>query len=148
MKKENKHYFFIKGSKKVYLEENIFREFRKLVDHIHYDNKKQRSVPWVNYSKEDEEEYGYFIENCVADPSFDYTDFYIKHELKQALYAAINSLSEDEQRIIFYIFFKGYTLAKVATLEKTYTMKIMRKRDKTLLKLRTMLADYSSYIEE
>ena len=61
------------------------------------------------------------------------------------LSAVINKLDKSEKVIILGIYFKNYSLRKLASIRHTNAMAISRQRDKILKKLRKDLIKFNDY---
>ncbi len=92
-------------------------------------NRKERSHCWHKDMFEDKEDW-------IADHTYD--PFYnlcreTWEEKMNRLYYAISQLTEDQQRLIDYVYFQGYSLKAFAAIEGVSPMAIS-KRHKTIIK--------------
>ena len=83
--------------------------------------------------------------NQVRDTRSLPSQLYETKEIYNALYNAINKLDKSEKVIILGIYFKNYSLRKLASIRHTNAMAISRQRDKILKKLRKDLIKFVDY---
>lgn len=142
--KKHRKFMYIKGNIRVTICDKKFKQIKRIANRYRYIEHLDNINHLVHISKYDTEDTN-AIES-IRDPH-DTFEICLMHEMERAIHVAIKTLSKDERRLIFYLYFKRYTLEKVATLENTYKMDIMRRRNKILKKLRRILKHYSSYID-
>jgi len=97
----------------------------------------------IHFSSYDTESFN--AVNQVRDTRSLPSQLYETKEIYNALYKAINKLDKSEKVIILGIYFKNYSLRKLASIRHTNAMAISRQRDKILKKLKKDLIKFDDY---
>lgn len=127
-----KRYIYVKG-KKITVSEEIYKAYKKQVNHEDYLNRLDRK--YKNYGFDD---HGIDIES-VVDDSVDIEKIIETKMRIEDLNKALERLNKDERELINALYFEERTLKEMARKSNTNLMKISRIRDKILRKLKDML---------
>ncbi|MGS0852236.1 sigma-70 family RNA polymerase sigma factor [Streptococcus pneumoniae] len=125
-------YIYVRG-KKIYVSDEVYRVYKKELNHeAHLKRLDRKHKVFCS---------GDFNTNVVdiADNTVDVEKIIETKMLLEDLYHALNSLNDEERKLIEALYFDDKTLTEVAKKEDTNPMKISRLRDKILEKLRKFL---------
>ena len=132
--KKNK-YVFVK-SRKIYVNDKIYKEYRKLVNHENYLERVRIKNNEFNFS-----DFDYLSIENIENDNYDIAlEFENKIKIKN-LYRALNELDDIEKKVIFLLYFKNKTLREVAKIENVSLKKIFNIRNRILKKMKTYLKD-------
>ena len=125
-------YIYVNG-KKIYVSDEIYREYKKLKNREEYLarlDRKHRGFHFdgVNQSVEDLEDKSVDIEKIIE----------TKLRLED-LYKALDNLNEEERRIINALYFEERTIRDLADEEEVSSKKIFTSRNKILQKLKKLI---------
>lgn len=132
--KKNK-YVFVK-SRKIYVNDKIYKEYRKLVNHENYLERVRIKNNEFNFS-----DFDYLSIENIENDNYDIAlEFENKIKIKN-LYRALNELDDIEKKVIFLLYFKNKTLREVAKIENVSLKKIFNIRNRILKKMKKYLKD-------
>lgn len=129
---DKEKYIYVKG-KKIYVSEEVYRAYKKELNHEAHLKRLDRKHKVFCF--------GDFNTSIVdiADNTVDVEKIIETKMLIEDLYHALDSLNDEERKLIEALYFEDKTLTEVAKREDTHPMKISRLRDKILEKLRKLL---------
>ncbi len=136
MADKKKYYLFVKN-KKVEVDENVYREYYKLLNHERYLRRKDiknRLLPFSSLDKND-----YSFEETIPDKGLDIEKVVETSILIDRLTSAIEELNDEEREIIDRLFFREESLRNVAKDKKIAKTNLARIRDEILDKLKKYL---------
>ena len=125
-------YIYVKG-KKIYVPDEVYKAYKKEFNHeAHLKRLDKRHGVF---------HFGDFNTSIVdiADNTVDVEKIIETKMLIEDLYRALNSLNDEERKLIEELYFDDKTLTEVAKQDNTNPMKISRLRNKILGKLRKLL---------
>ena len=132
---KNNKYIFVK-SRKVYVDDKIYKEYKKLVNHENYLKRVRIKNNEFNVS-----DFDYLSIENIENDNYDIAlEFENKIKIKN-LYRALNELDDIEKKVIFLLYFKNKTLREVAKIENVSLKKIFNIRNRILKKMKTYLKD-------
>ena len=125
-------YIYVKG-KKIYVPDEVYRTYKKELNHEAHLKRLDRKHGVLHF--------GDFNTSIVdiADNTVDVEKIIETKMLIEDLYHALDSLNDEERKLIEALYFEDKTLVEVAKREDTNPMKISRLRNKILEKLRKIL---------
>lgn len=129
---DKEKYIYVKG-KKIYVPDEVYRAYKKELNHEAHLKRLDR--------KHNVFHFGDFNTSIVdiADDTVDVEKIIETKMLIEDLYRALDSLNDEERKLIEELYFDDKTLTEVAKKEDTNPMKISRLRNKILEKLRKLL---------
>lgn len=135
--------FIIINKKRVFISRKKYNLLKIIDNRYYYAKKLDQKNKLIHFSSYDTESFN--AVNQVRDTRSLPSQLYETKEIYNALYRAINKLDKNEKVIIFGIYFKNYSLRKLAIIRHTNAMAISRQRDKILKKLRKDLIKFDNY---
>ena len=135
--------FIIINKKRVFISRKKYNLLKIIDNRYYYAKKLDQKNKLIHSSSYDTESFN--AVNQVRDTRSLPSQLYETKEIYNALYRAINKLDKNEKVIIFGIYFKNYSLRKLAIIRHTNAMAISRQRDKILKKLRKDLIKFDNY---
>ena len=135
--------FIIINKKRVFISRKKYNLLKIIDNRYYYAKKLDQKNKLIHFSSYDTESFN--VVNQVRDTRSLPSQLYETKEIYNALYRAINKLDKNEKVIIFGIYFKNYSLRKLAIIRHTNAMAISRQRDKILKKLRKDLIKFDNY---
>ena len=135
--------FIIINKKRVFISRKKYNLLKIIDNRYYYAKKLDQKNKLIHFSSYDTESFN--AVNQVRDTRSLPSQLYETKEIYNALYRAINKLDKNEKVIIFGIYFKNYSLRKLAIIRHTNAMAISRQRDKILKKLRKDLIKFDDY---
>lgn len=129
---DKEKYIYVKG-KKIYVSDEIYKVYKKQINHEAYLKRLDRKHKAFHF--------GDFNTSIVdiADDTVDVEKIIETKMLIEDLYRALDSLNDEERKLIEALYFDDKTLTEVAKQGDTNPMKISRLRNKILEKLRKLL---------
>lgn len=125
-------YIFV-GDKKVCVSDEVYKAYKKQLNHEAYLKKLDRKYGVFNAGNFDEHI------NNIADSNVDIEKIIETKMRIEDLYRALESLNGEERNIIAALYFDDKTITEVAKQHDTNPMKISRLRNKILKKLKKFL---------
>ena len=125
-------YIYVKG-KKIYVPDEVYKAYKKKLNHEAYLHRLD-----IKHKVFCFEDFDASVVD-IADNSVDVEKIIEAKVLIEDLYHALNSLNDEERKLIEALYFKDKTLAEIAKEKDTNPMKIGRLRNKILEKLRKIL---------
>ena len=125
-------YIYVRGQK-IYVSDEIYKAYKKQINHEAHLNRLNRKHKVYGF-----EDYKLDL-NSIVDENVDIEKIIETKMLIEDLYHALDSLNDEERKLIEALYFEDKTLAEVAKREDTNPMKISRLRNKILEKLRKLL---------
>lgn len=122
----------------VNVSEEVYREYWKSIEHERYLTKQIRNT-WVYLDHLFDEYESNTLEIKLLEDLDPTRNEALKMERYEALYKAINTLSEDEKDLIIALYFKDMTDKEYANLIGFNQSSITRKKAKILRKLKELL---------
>ena len=135
--------FIIINKKRVFISRKKYNLLKIIDNRYYYAKKLDQKNKLIHFSSYDTESFN--AVNQVRDTRSLPSQLYETKEIYNALYRAINKLDKNEKVIILGIYFKNYSLRKLAIIRHTNAMAISRQRDKILKKLRKDLIKFDNY---
>ena len=129
---DKEKYIYVKG-KKIYVPDEVYKAYKKEFNHeAHLKRLDKRHGVF---------HFGDFNTSIVdiADNTVDVEKIIETKMLIEDLYRALDSLNDEERKLIEALYFDDKTLTEVAKQRDTNPMKISRLRNKILEKLRKLL---------
>lgn len=125
-------YIYVKG-KKIIVSDEVYRAYKKELNHEAHLKRLDRKHKVFHF--------GDFNTSIVdiADNTVDVEKIIETKMLIEDLYRALDSLNDEERKLIEALYFEDKNLAEVAKQGDTNPMKISRLRNKILEKLRKLL---------
>ena len=125
-------YIYVRG-KKIYVSDEVYKAYKKQLNHEAHLKRLDRKHKVFHL--------GDFNTSIVdiADNTVDVEKIIETKMLIEDLYHALDSLNDEERKLIEALYFEDKTLTEVAKREGTNPMKISRLRNKILEKLRKLL---------
>ncbi|HEK9487295.1 TPA: sigma-70 family RNA polymerase sigma factor, partial [Streptococcus equi subsp. equi] len=125
-------YIYVKGQK-IYVPDEVYRAYKKGLNHETHLKRLDRKHGVFRF--------GDFNTSIVdiADNTVDVEKIIETKMLIEDLYYALDSLNDEERKLIEALYFDDKTLTEVAKQRDTNPMKISRLRNKILEKLRKFL---------
>ena len=129
---DKEKYIYVKG-KKIYVPDEVYRAYKKELNHEAHLKRLDRKHKVFHF--------GDFNTSIVdvADDTVDVEKIIETKMLIEDLYRALDSLNDEERKLIEALYFDDKTLIEVAKQRNTNPMKISRLRNKVLEKLRKLL---------
>lgn len=129
---DKEKYIYVKG-RKIYVPGEVYRAYKKELNHEAYLKRLDKKHKVFHF--------GDFNINIVdiADNTVDVEKIIETKMLIEDLYRALDSLNDEERKLIEELYFDDKTITEVAKKEDTNPMKISRLRNKILEKLRKLL---------
>ena len=129
---DKEKYIYVKG-KKIYVSDEVYRAYKKELNHEAHLKRLDRKHKVFHF--------GNFNTSIVdiADNTVDVEKIIETKMLIEDLYHALDSLNDEERKLIEELYFNDKTLTEVAKQDDTNPMKISRLRNKILEKLRKLL---------
>ena len=129
---DKEKYIYV-GGKKIYIPDEVYRAYKKELNHEAHLKRLDRKHKVFHF--------GDFNTSIVdvADDTVDVEKIIETKMLIEDLYRALDSLNDEERKLIEALYFDDKTLAEVAKQGDTNPMKISRLRNKILGKLRKLL---------
>lgn len=129
---DKEKYVYVKG-KKIYVPDEVYRAYKKELNHEAHLKRLDRKHKVFHF--------GDFDTSIVdiADNTVDVEKIFETKMLIEDLYRALDSLNDEERKLIEALYFDDKTLTEVAKQRDTNPMKISRLRNKILEKLRKLL---------
>ena len=129
---DKEKYIYVKG-KKIYVSDEVYRAYKKELNHEAHLKRLDKKHKVFHF--------GNFNTNIVdiADNTVDVEKIIETKMRIEDLYRALDSLNDEERKLIEALYFYDKTLIDVAKQGDTNPMKISRLRDKILEKLRKLL---------
>lgn len=129
---DKERYIYVRN-KKITVPDEVFKAYKKELNHEAYLKRLDR--------KHEVFHFGDFNTSIVdiADNTVDVEKIIETKMLIEDLYHALDSLNDEERKLIEALYFEDKTLTEVAKREGTNPMKISRLRNKILEKLRKLL---------
>lgn len=129
---DKEKYIYVKG-KKIYVSDEVYRAYKKELNHESHLKRLDRKHKVFHF--------GDFDTSIVdiADNTVDVEKIIETKMLIEDLYRALDSLNNEERKLIEALYFDDKTLTEVAKQRDTNPMKISRLRNKILEKLRKLL---------
>lgn len=125
-------YIYVKGNK-IYVSDEVYRAYKKELNHEAHLKRLDRKHKVFNFG-----DFNTSIMD-VADDTVDVEKIIETKMLIEDLYLALDSLNDEERKLIEALYFDDKTLTEVAKQGDTNPMKISRLRNKILEKLRKLL---------
>ena len=129
---DKEKYIYVKG-KKIYVADEMYRAYKKELNHEAHLKRLDRKHQVYGF-----EDYKLDL-NSIVDEYVDIEKIIETKMRIEDLYRALDSLNDEERKLIEALYFDDKTLTEVAKKEDTNPMKISRLRDKILEKLRKLL---------
>ncbi len=131
-KMSKEKYIYVDG-KKIYVSDEIYREYKKLKNREEYLSRLDRKYRDLYFTSENDA-----IENIV-DKSVN-VEKIIETKLRiEDLYKALDNLNEEERKIIDALYFEEKTIRDLAKEKDVSSKKIFTSRNKILQKLKKLL---------
>ena len=129
---DKEKYIYVKG-KKIYVPDEVYRAYKTELNHESHLKRFDRKHKVFHF--------GDFDTSIVdiADNTVDVEKIIETKMLIEDLYRALDSLNNEERKLIEALYFDDKTLTEVAKQRDTNPMKISRLRNKILEKLRKLL---------
>ena len=129
---DKEKYIYVRG-KKIYESDEVYRAYKKELNHEAHLKRLDRKHKVFHF--------GDFDTSIVdiADNTVDVEKIIETKMLIEDLYRALDSLNDEERKLIEALYFDDKTLTEVAKQRDTNPMKISRLRNKILEKLRKLL---------
>lgn len=129
---DKEKYIYV-GGKKIYVPDEVYRAYKKELNHEAHLKRLDRKHKVFHF--------GDFNTSIVdvADDTVDVEKIIETKMLIEDLYRALDSLNDEERKLIEALYFDDKTLIEVAKQRNTNPMKISRLRNKVLEKLRKLL---------
>jgi len=129
---DKEKYIYVKR-KKIYVPDEVYRAYKKELNHEAHLKRLDRKHKVFHFGDFNTS----FVD--VADDTVDVEKIIETKMLIEDLYRALNSLNDEERKLIEELYFDDKTLTEVAKQDNTNPMKISRLRNKILGKLRKLL---------
>lgn len=129
---DDRKYIYIKG-KKIYVSDKIYKAYKKQINHEAHLSRLDRKHQVYGF-----EDYKLDL-NSIVDENVDIEKIIETKMRIEDLYRALDSLNDEERKLIEALYFEDKTLTEVAKQVDTNPMKISRLRNKILEKLRKLL---------
>ncbi len=136
MADKKKYYLFVKN-KRVEVDENVYREYYKLLNRERYLRRKDIKNHLLPFSSLDKNDYSF--EETILDKELDIEKVVETSILIDRLTSAIEELNDEEREIIDRLFFREESLRNVAKDKKIDKTNLARIRDEILDKLKKYL---------
>lgn len=127
------------NNKKIYIDCDLAKELDKIDNRFKYLKRLDNQKGTIFISAYDSD--GFNALEAIPDTRENALTIYERKEMVTTVNNCIEKLSKNEQEIIFYIYFKGYSLSKIAKIKNTYPMSICRQHTAILAKLRKVLIE-------
>ncbi|HEK9979459.1 TPA: sigma-70 family RNA polymerase sigma factor [Streptococcus equi subsp. zooepidemicus] len=127
-------YFFKIGNQKLYVSEELYKSYWRLVNHEKYIERLIVKNKVCNFS-----DYNFDVEEIIPDEYYDIEKIMEKKCIIEELYLALNLLDEAEFRLISDIFFRNRSLTEISKEQNIAVSTVSRRRDKIVSKIGNIL---------
>ena len=134
-----KEYFIFVNGDKVMVSKEVYLAYWQHTNRENYLERLDRQNKLVFFSDVDHD--GNFVDN-LADKSVDVEKLVETKEAIEALNTALSELNDEEREIINALYFREETIREVADVFKISHPALIKRRNKILGKLKTILKDY------
>lgn len=128
-------YFIYTNGVKVYVSEEIYREYWRLTNRENYLRRLEIQYqirPFSDYADGQ-------LESFMADEKMDIEKILETREIFHLLYEALLTLNDDEFTLVKNLFFEDKTLNEISQSSKVSITTVARRRDKILKQLKKLL---------
>lgn len=130
---KNNKYIFVK-SRKVYVDDKIYKEYKKLVNHENYLKRVRIKNNEFNFS-----DFDYLSIENIENDNYDVALEFEKKTQIKALYNALSLLSATEKEVVRLIYFENKTLKEIGEMKNLTYKQVASIRNKILKKLKSFL---------
>lgn len=134
-----KEYFIFVNGDKVMVSKEVYLAYWQHTNRENYLERLDRQNKLLFFSDVDHD--GNFVDN-LADKSVDVEKLVETKEAIEALNTALSELNDEEREIINALYFREETIREVADVFKISHPALIKRRNKILGKLKTILKDY------
>ena len=134
-----KEYFIFVNGDKVMVSKEVYLAYWQHTNRENYLERLDRQNKLLFFSDVDHD--GNFVDN-LADKSVDVEKLVETKEAIEALNTALSELNDEEREIINALYFREETIREVADIFKISHPALIKRRNKILGKLKTILKDY------
>ncbi len=138
MADKKKYYLFVRN-KKIEVDEHVYKEYYKLLNHERYLRRKDLKNRLLPFSSLDKNEYSF--EETIPDKGVDIEKVVETSILIDRLTSAIDELNDEEKEIIERLYFNDESLRSVAKLKDITHPALIKRRNKILEKLKKFIEE-------
>ncbi|EGC84338.1 hypothetical protein [Anaerococcus hydrogenalis] len=135
----NKEYYLFVNGKKIEVSEEIYKLFWQGKNHENYLKQIDLKNHLLIFSSFDRD--GHF-EDSIVDERFDVDKIVQTQMMIEVVRDALSKLNDEEREIIERLYFNDETLRSVDETKKISHLALVKRRNKTLDKLRELLKDF------
>lgn len=134
-----KEYFIFVNGDKVMVSKEVYLAYWQHTNRENYLERLDRQNKLLFFSDVDHD--GNFVDN-LADKSVDVEKLVETKEAIEALNTALSELNDEEREIINALYFREETIREVADIFKISHPALIKRKNKILEKLKTILKDF------
>jgi RNA polymerase sigma factor (sigma-70 family) len=134
-----KEYFIFVNGDKVMVSKEVYLAYWQYTNRENYLERLDRQNKLLFFSDVDHD--GNFVDN-LADKSVDVEKLVETKEAIENLHTALSELNDEEREIINALYFREETIREVADIFKISHPALIKRKNKILEKLKTILKDF------
>ncbi len=134
-----KEYFILVNGDKVIVSKEVYLAYWQHTNRENYLERLDRQNKLLFFSDVDHD--GNFVDN-LADKSVDVEKLVETKEAIENLHTALSELNDEEREIINALYFREETIREVADIFKISHPALIKRKNKILEKLKTILKDF------
>lgn len=135
---DKKYYIFV-GNEKIEVDQEVYKSYWQITNRERYLERLDRQNKLLFFSDVDHD--GNFVDN-LADKSVDVEKLVETKEAIENLHTALSELNDEEREIINALYFREETIREVADIFKISHPALIKRKNKILEKLKTILKDF------